>query len=327
MRAGRKTWGAALLARAGLLARAALLAGATLLVSARAPAQEFGSIDANALPAPGPTASFFSIPSAEAWQGGTFAAALRSSVLLEPISGSQPSPDPEGTDTAVVSCLWLQEVTVAFGLGAGIDLSLALPIHLLQSGQGLTGVGIGDALDPFAFGDLRLGLGVGIPFDTWSLRPFGTVYLPTGQEREFAGERLPRGDLGVAAAVDMEAWTFSGSLAVRLREQSELSNLRWSSQAVLALGTRYTWTPEFDTNLEFVLAPTLTEQPEPSSGAAGYLLPAEVLVGAHHRKDALVLGAFAGTGLPFSVASGTGSLVRGPTSPTLRIGVEVGMTF
>jgi hypothetical protein len=310
--------------RAQLIAAASL---ACLLTGAGADAQEFGYIDANALPASAPGAPFFAIPHSRPTPSGQWSAGLRSSVLLEPISGSQPSPDPQGTDTAVVSCLWLQELALAVGVGAGIDVSLALPIHLLQSGQGLTGAGIGDGLDPIAVGDVRLGVGVGLPLGDWSLRPFGAVYLPTGQEQEFAGERLPRGDLGVAVSVDAKSWTYSGAVAARLREASTLSNVGWSSQAILTLGARYLWSPYLDTSLEVALLPTLGPQPEPMSGSAGVLLPAEVLLGAHHRKGSLALGVFAGTGLPLSVAPVTGGLVRGPTSPILRAGVEIGTTF
>jgi hypothetical protein len=290
-------------------------------------AQDFGYIDSNGLPAAGPVAPFFSQPSAHALPGGRFASALRSSVLLEPISGSQPSPDPEGTDTSVVSCLWLQEVLVGVGLGAGIDVALALPIHLVQSGQGLTGPGVGERIEPFAFGDVRLGLGVGFELGAWALRPFGTVYLPTGQEQDFAGERMPRGDLGVTLGLDHQAWTFSGSLAGRIRETSELSNVRWASQIVLGLAARYAWTPKLDTNVELSLAPTLVGQPEPTSGAPGYLFPAEVLLGLHYRTEPVILGLFGGTGLPLSVQPETGALTRGPTSPTLRVGVEIGAEF
>lgn len=300
---------------------------ACLLIGSRASAQDFGFIDSNGLPAMTPGAQFFATPSARPIPNGRFAAGLRSSLLLEPISGSQPSPDPEGTDTAVVSTLWLQEILFGVGLGAGIDVALALPVHLLQSGQALTGAGIGDGLAPIALGDVRLGLGVGVPLGAASIRPYGTIFLPTGQEQEFAGERLPRGDLGVAVAVDARAWTFGGSLAVRVRELSELSNVRWSSQGLLTLGARYLWTPEFDTCLELALSPTLSGQPEPTSGSAGYLLPAELLVGGHHRTESLALGVFGGTGLPLSIAPGTGALVRGPTSPILRLGVDIGLTF
>jgi hypothetical protein len=159
------------------------------------------------------------------------------------------------------------------------------------------------------------------------LRPFATVYLPTGSEQNFAGERMPRGDIGLAVAVLHEAWTFSGSVAGRIRETTEISNVRWTSQIVLGLGARYAWTQSFDTNLELVLAPTLAQQPEPTSGGPGYLLPAEALLGAHYRTESVTLGLFGGTGLPLSVEPVTGALVRGPTSPTLRIGVEVGHTF
>lgn len=292
-----------------------------------ADAQDFGYIDSNGLPAAGPVAPFFSQPSTHALAGGQFASALRSSVLFEPISGSQPSPDLEGTDTSVVSCLWLQEILVGVGLGAGIDVTLALPIHLVQSGQGLTGPGVGGRLEPFAFGDVRFGLGVGFELGAWALRPFGTVYLPTGQEQDFAGERLPRGDVGFALSRDHQAWTFSGSLAGRIRETSEISNLRWTSQIVLALAARYAWTPKFDTNLELSLAPTLASQPEPTSGSSGYPFPAEALLGLHYRTEPVILGLFGGTGLPFSLEPGTGALVRGPTSPTLRVGAEIGATF
>jgi len=336
---GRR-WGAALghdlarrLARSVLgrsrLGRSVLGRGALAAVLWLAPAaaQDFGSIDANGLPASGPAEDFFAVPSARSLHTLEVAAALRSTVLWEPISGAQPSPDPNGTNTAVVSALWLQEVLLGVGVGAGVELSLGLPIHALQSGQALSGVGIGDELAPVAIGDLRLGIDT--EFTSGALRwgPRGLLYLPTGQEAEFAGERLPRGDVGLAAALGVEKWLFAGSLAARIRESSQVGNTRWLSQAVVALGARYAWSPAWDTSVELVLAPTLGEQPAPPSGNAGYLLPAEGLLGAHFRAQRFVVGAFVGTGLPASVASGSDRVARGPTSPLLRAGLEISVTF
>ena len=305
----------------------ALVALGLLAWVSPAQAQEFGYIDANGLPAAGPAQSFFVIPGPSALGAGEFGAALRSSVLAGPISGTQPSPSPEGTDTAVVSWLWLQELQLAVGLGRGVDVSLALPVHLLQAGQALTGVGVGDGLAPIALGDLRLGVGAAFRVGAWTIGPRGTVYLPTGQEQEFAGERLPRGDLGIAASLDAGDWHFGGSLFARVRETSEIGNTRWAPQAALALGARYSWSPEWDAGLEVIALPTLAEQPTPQSGSAGYLLPAEVLLGTHHRGEKWIVGAFIGTGLPVSAASVTESPTRGPTSPLLRLGIELGTSF
>lgn len=292
---------------------------------AQSPA-DFGYIDANGLPAPGGAAPFFVVPSAVSLEAGRFAAGLRSSVLAEPISGSQPSPSPAGTDTSVVSVLAVHEVLLGVGVGGGFDFSLALPVHLPQTGQGLTGVGVGDALAPVALGDLRIGVGWALELGAWSLRPQGTVYLPTGQETEFAGERLPRGDLAVAASVDLDAWMIGASAGARLRETSEIGNLRWSSQLLLALGARYDWTDAVDTSLELVLAPTLGGQPTPTEGAPASFFPAEVLLGLHYRNEPLSFGLFGGTGLPLSVPSG-GGLERGPTSPLVRVGLELRAAF
>jgi hypothetical protein len=307
---------------AGALALAALG-----FVASPAGAQDFGYIDANGLPAAGPAQAFFVVPGPSSLEAGRFGAAFRSSVLARPISATQPSPSAEGTDTAVVSWLWLQELQLAVGLGHGIDVSLALPVHLLQSGQALTGVGIGDALAPIALGDLRLGVGAAFRAGAWTIGPRGVVYLPTGQEEDFAGERLPRGDLGLAASLDAGSWHFGGSVFARIRETSEIGNTRWAPQAALALAARYAWSPQWDASLELLALPTLTEQPTPPSGSAGYLLPAEVLLGTRYRSEALVLGGFIGTGLPMSSASVTGSPTRGPTSPLLRIGIEIGTSF
>jgi len=295
--------------------------------AAPAAAQEFGYIDANGLPAPGPGQAFFAVAGPSTLEAGRFGASLRSSLLLEPISGSQPSPAPSGTDTAVVSWLWLQELQLGVGLGKGVDVSLALPVHLPQEGQRLTGAGIGGQLAPVALGDLRLGVGAAFDVGRWKVGPRATVYLPTGQEQEFAGERLPRADLGLVATCDVEAWHFGGSLFGRIRERSEIGNTRWASQVALALGARYDWTPEWDTGIELMVMPTLTEQPTPPSGSAGYVLPAEALIGGHYRGQHLLLGAFIGTGLPLSLASASETPTRGLTSPRLRLGVEVGTTF
>lgn len=311
---------------AGALALAMVGVGVGFMASP-AGAQEFGYIDANGLPAAGPAQAFFTVPGPSALEAGRFGAAFRSSVLARPISATQPSPSAAGTDTAVVSWLWLQELQLAVGLGHGVDVSLALPVHLLQSGQALTGVGIGDELAPIALGDLRLGVGAAFRAGAWTIGPRGVVYLPTGQEEEFAGERLPRGDLGIAASLDAGDWHFGGSVFARIRETSEIGNTRWAPQAALALGARYAWNLNWDAGLELLALPTLTEQPAPPSGSAGYLLPAEVLLGTHYRSEALVLGGFIGTGLPVSSASVTGNPTRGPTSPLLRIGIELGTSF
>lgn len=310
--------------------RLSLLPVLVALLAKPAWAQSFGGIDANGLPASASPSPYFALPASRGLEAGDISVGLRTSLLLRPLTGNQPSPSASGTSTDVLSWLVLGEVLGAVGLGAGFDLALALPLHVAQAGQGLTGIGVGAAPSSAAFGDPRVTLGYQIPWREADLRLFSTLFVPFGQEQDFAGERMVRGDFGAsvdAAAGDLH---LGASVAFRARESSEIGDTRWASQVILGLAVR-TRLEGVDWSLETVLSPTLVEQPTPLGGRPGYLLPAEVILGAQLDAGPVRLGVFGGTGIPLTLLprqdGGGGGFARGPTSPTLRLGIDARAKF
>ena len=260
---------------------------------------------------------------------GRVSAGLRTSYLLQPVGGSQPSPTPTGTATAVVKHLFLAEALASVGVTAGLDVGLAVPLHVYQTGIGLTGIGIGDELAQTALGDPRLTFGYqfALPF---ALRSYATGYLPLGDPTNFAGERSFRVELGTAAAWQLGDVELEADLALRLRETSTLTLTTWGPQLRLGLAAAYSLTEELFLTAECTLAPTLTAQPPSPDPPSGYLLPAEVLSSLRYQSGSWTVAGLAGTGLPLSIPAGQSpgaGLRRGPTSPLLRLALEARHAF
>ncbi len=291
--------------------------------------QDFGSIDSNGLPAPATPGTFQTLQPATTPGQGAISLGVRSSLLLRPISGSQPSPSPAGTTSDVVSLVLLEELLVGAGITEGLDVGFAFPLHVFQQGQGLAPIGVGEPISAFAGGDPRLSLGVQWPLPVF-VRSYLTAFLPLGSPSDFSGERAPRVELGTSLELDFNRVTLGFDLAVRAREVSEISLTRWGPQLRWGTGAAYRLTQRTTMLAELQLAPTLIEQLANRSEAPGYLLPAEIALGIAYELQGWKFAGLLGTGLPFSIPSEQSLALgprRGPTSPLLRIGVDIRKKF
>lgn len=296
---------------------------------ASAQAQQFGGIDANALPAAPTPGTFQTLSPTRALEPGKASAGLRSTLLLQPLGGTLPSPSPAGTGTNILSISFVQEVLAGVGLAPGLDIGVALPFHLFQDGQGLVAIGVGERPRTAALGDPRITVGYALPIEL-PVRAYGSVFLPLGDWASFAGEANTRGELGLALEPSWGKLHLGVDAAFRLRETTEIAQTRWGSQLRLGLACGYQVTEPALLFAELSLAPTLLEQPSGTAGQPGYLLPAEVLAGVAFTLQKWRLAGALGTGLPLSPSSAetpTPDLRRGPTSPLLRLGLEARIAF
>lgn len=310
----------------------ACTAGATTitLVSPAALAQDFGYIDQNGAPAAPTPGSFQTLAPTQALEPGALSLGLRSTYLLAPIGGSQPSPSPEGTSTRTVEHAWLTEFLVGVGVLPGLDVGVAIPVYLYEQGAGLTPIGVGEPLAPTAWGDPRLTLGYALPLPV-ELRTYATVFVPLGDAPSFAGEENARLELGAALAHDFDKLRLEVDVAARLRETSSIAQTTWGPQARLGLAVGYLLGDDLLISGELTFAPTLAAQPPAGNNErSGYLFPAEADLTLRYQLDSWSFGALIGTGLPLSVASSQSpeaSMRRGPTSPLLRAGIDIRKAF
>jgi hypothetical protein len=237
-------------------------------------------------PPPG-AGGFFAAEDADVLPRWTWTAALSGSLMARPIvlrnliDGTEAS---EPVRTRLGS-----ELGAAVGLGARYQVGLALPL-VVQSGDRLRGIDLDEqALDPFAFGDLRVhlkgrlagapgapGVGLGVA---------ATVVLPTGNAGDFAGEK---------------GWMLEWRLIGSYRAPSR----RW--RVALDLG------PRFRTREVVLLAPS-----QPHGNELQAALAAEVVVPGLPVDAASLLAEY--VAVRGDSASGSGS-TRGPSPGELRFG-------
>jgi hypothetical protein len=170
--------------------------------------------------------------------------ALSVSYLSRPIRLLLESPGSETTayavdDLANATFLW------SYGVGPRLELDLAVPLTLGQSGSGLTPVTAGPGLHDTALRDMRFGFTYALARsatpdvslrDGWGLAARFEVSAPTGDRDQFAGERS--GVLVPSLAADGRLGRFFGGaeIGARIRPVTELLDARVGSQMLGALG-------------------------------------------------------------------------------------------
>lgn len=310
--------------------RAAWPALAALLVSATASAQEFQGVDQLAIRAPVAPSRLDSVRIGAAPAPLEVTVGGRASFLYEPIGGRLPSPGRSGTEIAPVQGSLSTEWTAAAGLGFGTLVGVGVPVVLYQWGSALESAGVGGALAPVAFGDPRLSASWTHPLGDVSLSPHVEVYFPFGDATSFTGEENVRGDLGLSAWFERGEWLVALDVGARLRRQTTVGATTFGPQLLVTFGTAYEVVRDVSIDLEVVLSPVLAAQPAPALAEPGFLFPAEILAGVDFEAGRFQLGAHGGTGLPLSRPSSDSpgaSFTRGPTSPALRIGIDVRTAF
>lgn len=308
---------------------AALFVAMTWTASAAAQTST-GPLDANALPAPLAPTAFSALEASEESAPGSFAAFARLSHLARPLALRLPSPSPGGTSTSAVEGILLLEVGASFGLGAGFDVAVGAGLHAYQWGGGTSAVTGGERLAPVAGSDPRVGVGYAVELGPVHLRPYGTLFIPLGDDRQFAGEGFVRGEFGASSSIELNRVTLGLDVALRLRRDTEIGLATIGPTLRVGAGALVEVVEHFSLGAEVILLPTFAAQTAPSGGEAGALFPAEARGLARFELDDWALLASVGTGLGLSRASSLdadGGLERAPTSPALRSLVEARLSF
>jgi OmpA-OmpF porin, OOP family len=139
-------------------------------------------------PAAGPWTSLYPTTTTPA---GMVQLGLELSYLSRPIGLRVSSPDPAGTTSYAVDDVLDSTFLLALGVTERLQLSVAVPVVLFQTGSGVSSVtGSSDTLPRSAVGDLRFGVGVALlprpaAEDGFALTGHFELGTPTGDRSAF----------------------------------------------------------------------------------------------------------------------------------------------
>lgn len=271
--------------------------------------------DADSFAAPFAPSDFATMAHARAMTKGTWTLGLDLDLAHRPVVLHAPSPDPAGRDVPVVRDILGGALAVAGSPLAHLELGAALPFAFYRTGTGLSAVAsqTGPELPRAALRDVRVGAGYDV-FDSGlaarGARFSGIVRLdlsmPTGRSSAFAGERSVVGQPAFAVAVSGGRLFAELEERVLLREPVTFGAQVLGSQWVSALGVGYdVLAPEkLRISLEARVAPYLSSRdatlPDGTRVRTDVLAPAEWMLSARTRLDALWLSLGVGTAIPFS---------------------------
>jgi OOP family OmpA-OmpF porin len=328
--------------RARIGALALVLSGAALLTAGHAAAADCSPasgvstcFDADTLWWTAGEARFASVASAAAPRRGAIAFAALVGYLDRPVLLSVPSPDPEGRDVNVVRGGVGLSLAYAYGLSDQLELTLATPLVLHQTGAGAEGITSQSAppLKAVAVRDPRVGVGVPWRQGAFAVKARAELALPLGDDDAYAGSG------GFTLAPTLAGGWQAGplhagvELGARLRRAVPFATARIGSQAYAAVGLGADlWQEWLSLELEAFALPSLVSQPGRRDAASqvhgGVLIPAEWLVSVRSapvRDAPLALSLGGGTGLPLSTetreTAGGASAERfaGVTTPRFRL--------
>jgi hypothetical protein len=168
----------------------------------------------------------------------------------------------------------------AYGVTDRLELDLALPLTLGQSGLGAGPVTGGAGLRDTATRDMRFGTTYRIVTDEppaghvgWGLAGRFEVSAPTGDDDQFSGERVGVFVPGIATDVRYERFFGGAELGARIRPTTELLGARMGTQVVVALGVGADLLPRqlLSVTAEAWALPTLAEQADVTLQGAQYV--------------------------------------------------------
>lgn len=273
---------------------------------------------------------FAAVGSAETVAEKQVAFGLVTSYQSRPIIVNAPSPGGAGTNQYAVDDQVNANFLFAYGVTNRLQLDLAAPVTLVQTGSGTSALTGGRALKDTAVRDLRFGFAyalvpreridlqkaaeAGGPGKGFAVATRFTVSAPIGDNTDFAGERTAVFVPSVAA--DYRVWRmfFGAELGARLRPATELAGARVGSQLTSALGAGFDILPRdvLSVLLEGRAYVNLAEQHTSQQSAFGItsrpngetIVPAEWMLGV---RSAPVLGGdvsfFGGGGGPIPISS------------------------
>jgi hypothetical protein len=270
--------------------------------------------DANSLWLPAGRASFVSFPDTRVNGVGQASFGIASEWLHRPVVLHVESPDRDGRDVHVVDTALDASFFLAFGVWKRLELSLAAPTRLYQSGAGAGGVSSQSAgpLDRNAVRNPRLGVGYSLD-DALATPGLGVrlavdVQLPLANDSPFAGERSLVAMPSLAIAFQSGPLRLGASLGVRLRDSLDVAGVRLGSQgfAALGVGLELLDAGRLFIGLEAFGLPSLVSSRAATANSAvssETLFPAEWLISVHSsfaKQGSWTLGLAAGSGIPLS---------------------------
>jgi hypothetical protein len=273
---------------------------------------------------------FFAIAPAEAMPDSTLGFAVAMTWVDRPVLLNAPSPDPEGRDIPVVRDAQNLDLAWAYGLGSSLELSLATPITLHQSGSGAEGVTSQSAppLTRTAVRDARLGVAVGLPVRSAGLSAKARFDLgvPVGDSDAYASAGGPVAAPSLSLASKKGRFFAGAEVGVRLRRSVPFASARIGSSLLTSVGFGADLLDDrwLCLGVESYLLQSLVSQPETGSAKDRLLAPAEWIAWLGSSLGAgpgFQLSAGGGTGIPLSseVKDGQTDHFAGVTAPRFRL--------
>lgn len=261
----------------------------------------------------GPT-PFAGIPSARTLPTGALGFVLGTSLSVDPVVLVTASPHPDGQEIDVVRATSTVTAAARYGLGRGVDVSLAVPFVPYQTGASTESVTSQSAasLEPVALRDPRVGVAATLlGRNAGAPLLVGThldLALPFGTTRALAGAAGPTLAPGFTGELALGPFGAALDVGARFTRAVSFGTVRAGSTAVIALGASMTVldAPKLAFAAEASLRPALTPPP-PGAPDDALDLPAEWLASVRLEPTSgwsLLLGG--GSGLPFSRARSPG---------------------
>jgi hypothetical protein len=291
--------------------------------------------DANALWLTAGDARFFSIPRGNVLPAGQVGLAVAAQALWRPLRLTVPSANDSGRDIELVKRSIEQDTLFAIGLGAHLEIGVALPVVLHQTGSGSEGITSQSAapLQSIAVRDPRVTLSAGLGNANFGVKPEVTLALPFGDVDAYAS--AGRAVIAPALPFTLRHGRFEHALAIRARfaPSVQIGSVRVGTQASVALGTSFDILGRelLAVCAEGYVSQSLVESQSERARAFGVttrLLSAEYLISLRSRPspdEGWTVAAGAGSALALARESsplGDESFVA-PPGPALRVVAEV----
>lgn len=249
----------------------------------------------------------------------------------EPLLQVAASPDPFGTETAILND-WVTARALFAVRFDRIEFGLTWPLSLGGSGTGLAGVTTRTESSTVAgVGSPHLLVRARIAQGRWTWAVTQELVLPLYSEQSFLGTY----GFGYAPMLtgqwDPQRGWVAVSVGARLQKSAEFGPVKFGSSAVVQTSAGVHLSPLFALFAEGWLLPALSrdEYTDPWVTRQLRRIPAEVLVGGRLTHDPLNVALGVGTSLPLTVEDTQTRSTRfaGPPSPSLRLELRLEADF